>query len=137
MSAVVQAGRKKSNKQTHKKKKEVLMFCNSCGEQIADGAAVCSRCGAAVAGRTVQTESPHICNYLVGSILVTILCCLPFGIPAIVYASKVDGLIANGDIEGARKASSTAAMWMWISFGLGAFFGLIYLIVCVVAACAS
>ncbi|MCW0217614.1 MAG: CD225/dispanin family protein [Prosthecobacter sp.] len=57
-------------------------------------------------------------NYLWQSIVVTLICCLPFGIPAIVYASKVDGLMARGDIMGARQASKSAKMWCWISFGV-------------------
>ena len=54
-------------------------------------------------------------NYLVPAILVTVLCCLPFGIPAIVYAAKVDGLVATGDLAGARHASEQAKKWSWIA----------------------
>ena len=58
-------------------------------------------------------------NYLVQSILVTILCCWPFGIPAIVYAAKVDDFVARGDIAGAMDASRKAKTWAWVSFGCG------------------
>ena len=58
-------------------------------------------------------------NYLVQAILVTVLCCIPLGIPAIVFAAKVDGLVARGDHAGAREASERAKMWCWISFGCG------------------
>jgi len=51
-------------------------------------------------------------NYLVESILVTIFCCLPFGIAGIVYASQVNSKFANGDYEGAIKASEDAKKWM-------------------------
>ena len=44
-------------------------------------------------------------NYLVESILVTIFCCQPFGIAGIVFASQVNSKYANGDYEGALKAS--------------------------------
>lgn len=61
-------------------------------------------------------------NHLVGAILSTlcssVCCCLP-GIPAIVYAAQVNGRLAAGDLEGARKASSNANVWMWIAFGIG------------------
>lgn len=50
----------------------------------------------------------EIPNYLWQAITVTVLCCLPFGIPAIVYAAKVDGLAATGNIQAARKASDSA-----------------------------
>ena len=51
-------------------------------------------------------------NYLVESILVTIFCCLPFGIAGIVYASQVNSKFASGDYEGAIKASEDAKKWM-------------------------
>ena len=68
-------------------------------------------------------------NHLVWSILVTILCCLPFGIVAIVYSSKVEPRYLAGDIVGAQQAASNAKLWCWISFGIGiaatvGFFGL-------------
>jgi hypothetical protein len=58
-------------------------------------------------------------NYLWQAIVVTILCCLPLGIPAIIFATKVNSLVAAGQIEAARNASAKAKMWCWISFGLG------------------
>lgn len=56
-------------------------------------------------------------NYLWQSIVVTILCCWPFGIPAIVYAAKVDGLVQRGDYAEAKIASDKAKFWCWMSFG--------------------
>ena len=53
------------------------------------------------------------------AILVTIFCCLPFGIVSIVYAAQVDGKLARGDVEGARHASQNAKMWVWVAFGVG------------------
>lgn len=58
-------------------------------------------------------------NYLVESILVTLCCCLPFGIVAIIYASKVSNLVAQGDLNGAYDAAKQAKMWCWIGFGIG------------------
>jgi hypothetical protein len=58
-------------------------------------------------------------NYLVQSILVTVLCCLPFGIPAIVYAAQVNSKAQGGDLLGAAEASRKAKMWAWVSFGVG------------------
>lgn len=52
-----------------------------------------------------------ISNYLWQSIVVTLLCCLPFGIVAIVYASGVDGKVSMGDIPGAQRASNSAKNW--------------------------
>ena len=39
-------------------------------------------------------------NWLVESILVTIFCCLPFGIAGIVFASQVNSKWAAGDYNG-------------------------------------
>jgi hypothetical protein len=47
-------------------------------------------------------------NYLVESILVTILCCLPLGIMGIINATKVESLYAAGDHESAQRAADEA-----------------------------
>lgn len=56
-------------------------------------------------------------NYLVPAILVTLFCCWPFGIPAIVFAAQVNTKWAEGDSRGAREASAKAKMWCWWSAG--------------------
>lgn len=58
-------------------------------------------------------------NYLWQSIAVTLCCCLPFGIAAIVYAAQVNSKQGVGDIAGAQEASRKAKMWCWIGFGVG------------------
>jgi hypothetical protein len=67
-------------------------------------------------GQAAATDVP---NYLVPSILVTVLCCLFTGIPAIIYAAQVNNKLAVGDIAGARLASKNAKMWCWISAAVG------------------
>lgn len=59
-------------------------------------------------------------NYLVHAILVTLFCCIPFGIVAIVYAAQVNGKLAAGDYAGAVAASNSAKTWSWASFLCGA-----------------
>lgn len=77
-----------------------------------------------------QQPANGVCpdNYLVWSILVTILCCWPFGIPAIVNATKVDKLWMQGDIQGAMEKSKAAKTWCWVSAGCALVFIVIYLI---------
>ena len=75
---------------------------------------------------TVPTVAVHVPNYLVPAILVTLCCCLPFGIPAIVFAAQVNGKLSAGDVAGAQEASSKAKMWCWIAFGLGIVSNIIY-----------
>lgn len=48
---------------------------------------------------------------LVWGILSTILCCLPIGIVAIVYASKVNSLYNQGEFLKAENASNKALYW--------------------------
>ena len=73
-------------------------------------------------------------NYLWQSIVVTILCCWPFGIPAIVYAAKVDGLAQRGDYAAARTASDKARFWCWISFRSIAIIFVVYILLAILGA---
>jgi len=67
----------------------------------------------------------NIPNYLWQSIAITVCCCLPFGIVAIVYAAQVKSKASIGDIAGAQAASSKAKMWCWIGLGIGIVINLI------------
>ncbi len=105
------------------------MICPQCGINNADNAVFCVQCGRnlqpGVIAPSVQTPGlalppgTAIENYLVFAILATVLCCLPAGIPAIIYAAQVNGKVQAGDLAGAKAASDNAKMWCWISFGLG------------------
>ena len=61
------------------------------------------------------TVPPRPDNYLVWAILATVFCCLPFGIVAIVYASKVNTLYDAREYEAAMRASNDAKKWCIIS----------------------
>src|ERR1700685_191431 len=111
------------------------MFCSQCGANNADTATTCVQCGRSLQpapslpGQQVpMAPAPgvYVQNYLVFAILATVLCCLPAGIVAIVYAAQVNGKLQAGDIAGAQAASKNAKMWCWISFGLGLAFCFIY-----------
>jgi len=65
-------------------------------------------------------------NWLVESILVTVLCCLPFGIVGIINAAQVSSKYAAGDYSGAEKASQEAAKWTKIGFWIGLGFIVLY-----------
>ncbi|MEM9826252.1 MAG: CD225/dispanin family protein [Planctomycetota bacterium] len=58
-------------------------------------------------------------NYLVQSILVTLCCCLFFGIVAIVYAAQVDSKWSAGDYQGAMTSSKNAKTWCILALVLG------------------
>lgn len=53
----------------------------------------------------------YVPNNLVWAILATLFCCLPLGIVSIVYAAKVDSLVASGNIAAARDAADRARNW--------------------------
>lgn len=62
----------------------------------------------------------HLAWAIVSTILGTCLCC-PLGllgIVGIVYASKVNTLVAQGDYAGAQRASDTAKTWCWVATAL-------------------
>lgn len=63
-------------------------------------------------------------SWLVESILITILCCLPFGIVGIVNAAKVNSLYDQGLYDESKRVSRNAKRWAM--YGLIA--GIIYLI---------
>jgi Interferon-induced transmembrane protein len=67
-------------------------------------------------------------NWLVESILVTLFCCLPFGIAGIVFASQVNSKLSVGDFAGAQKASQDAGKWTKIGFFVGLAVIVIYMI---------
>ncbi len=66
-------------------------------------------------------------TYLVWSVVTTILCCLIPGIVAIIFSAQVSTKFYQGDIEGARRASRNAEIWIIISFVLGVISNTLYL----------
>lgn len=135
------------------------MYCRKCGCRNDDNNYKCVRCDEilqqegtptppiTVPDNLIQSipakgQARYGCpstvpNYLVQSILVTVCCCLPFGIPAIIYAAQVNGKLQAGDVNGAIDSSKKALMWIWISFGLGIVGSVIYGILMAIGAAAG
>ena len=65
--------------------------------------------------------SATVLNNLVIAII-SIFCCWPLAIPAIIFATQVNGKVAAGDIAGAQEASKKAKMFGMIAIGLGVVF---------------
>jgi hypothetical protein len=84
-----------------------------------DNANKCVRCGYVFRQAAVSRPPVTVPNYLVQAILVTIFCCWPVGIPAIVFAAQVNSKALAGDVDGALETSRKAKMWSWIAFGAG------------------
>jgi uncharacterized membrane protein YvbJ len=104
------------------------MNCPKCGTHNREDTDKCTSCGASLREITPGQQAQNIPNYLIQSILVTIFCCLPLGIPAIVFASQVNTKAQAGDLDGAMVASRKAKMWCWWSFGLGIITSILYVL---------
>ena len=116
------------------------MYCRKCGELNDDNAYKCVKCGEELRHIERPSTGPSVTrvpNYLAHAILVTMFCCLPFGIVAIVYAAQVNTKLAAGDYDGALETSRTAKKWCWVSFGVGLAALVIYIMSIVVAATMS
>jgi len=74
--------------------------------------------------------SATVPNYMVPAII-SIFCCWPLAIPAIIFAAQVNGKVASGDVAGAQDSSKKAKMFSFIAIGLGLLGILIYIIMLV------
>lgn len=115
------------------------MFCPKCGTENTNNASFCIECNQELQpvrerGSAGQPPPPphmapppqmagqpvgSVPNYLVQAILVTLFCCLPLGIVAIVFAAQVNSKLTVGDFYGAQESSNKAKMWCWWAFGVG------------------
>ncbi len=118
------------------------MICPKCGANNLEGAVVCSACGNSLTSAPpysptspsgIPGQAPTMVpNYLVPAILVTIFCCLPLGIPALIFSSQVNTKLALGDYNGALESSKKAKLWTMIAAGVGVVGLILYIIVMVI-----
>lgn len=111
------------------------MYCRKCGAELPEGARFCTSCGCdqqqnvtPVSGNSYPM-TPRPDNNLWLAVLVTVLCCLPFGIVSIIYSSKVDSSWAAGDIGAALEYSRKARSWAWWGIGVCVLWWVLYLVV--------
>jgi hypothetical protein len=78
----------------------------------------------------------NVPNYLVPAIL-SVFCCWPLAIVAIIFAAQVNGKVASGDIAGAMEASKKAKMFSFIAIGIGLVVGVIYLLLTILGVAAG
>lgn len=76
---------------------------------------------------TREDQKPMPSTWLIWSILVTVFCCFIPGIIAIIFSSQVSSRYYAGDMEGARRSSRMAEIWIIISFVLGVLTATLYL----------
>jgi len=102
-----------------------MIFCTKCGHKNPEGSLFCAKCGTSIkmldGTQTEQTfeyksqnisgQAPKPENNLVWAVLCTVLCCMPLGIVAIVYSTKVDSAYAEGRQEDAQNYANKAKNW--------------------------
>ena len=66
-------------------------------------------------------------NYLLWSVLTTLLCCFAAGIVALVFSTQVASRYYRGDYDGAERASRNAQIWVIASVVLGVITNTLYL----------
>ncbi|MDE5800731.1 MAG: CD225/dispanin family protein [Paramuribaculum sp.] len=64
-----------------------------------------------------RPERPR--SYLGWGIAAIILCCMVPAIVSVIYSTYVSSRYADGDYEGARRASETAEIWLLVSIVAG------------------
>lgn len=114
-----------------------MKYCQKCGTSIPDNASFCCNCGEKTGNTQVPNTTPsnqRICpdSYLALSILSTLLCCLPFGIVAIVKSSNVSREFQMGNYDAALKASHDAKKWSIIAMICGVSGVILYFIFLVI-----
>ena len=72
-------------------------------------------------------SSATVPNYMVPAII-SIFCCWPLAIAAIIFAVQVNTKVQAGDIAGAQEASKKAKMFSFIGIGIGVVLILIYVV---------
>ena len=60
----------------------------------------------------------NVPNYLVPAII-SIFCCWPLAIAAIIFPTQVNSKVAAGDLAGAEDASKKAKLFSFIAIGIG------------------
>lgn len=71
--------------------------------------------------QTQYSQEPAVnwVPYLVFSILCTILCCMPFGVVAIVFAAKINSALSAGNIAEAKDCAKKSKIWIIVSAVVG------------------
>jgi hypothetical protein len=124
-----------------------LINCPECQAQISDAATSCPHCGCPVQKAPASNPSPvyksaptqtakpaPVCpdTHMTKAILITLFCCLPFGIAAIVNASEVSSAYMSGNYNLALMKSQNADKWCTWGLVSGAIWVALYILMYVI-----
>lgn len=84
--------------------------------------------GTTVPPQSAEEKPPMPKSWFVESILITVLCCLPFGIVGLVKASQVETLYYGKQYAASLAASNAAKKWVYWGFGLSVGFFILYVL---------
>lgn len=115
------------------------MYCKECGIQIPDTATRCPNCGSPLNNVVAASQAgfqSQVCpeTHLIKAIVLTVLCCLPFGIPAIVNAAGVENAFHSGNYALAVEKSQKAAKWCNTAMVVGIIYWVLYIILMIILA---
>ena len=114
-----------------------MIYCPDCGAQISDAAYSCPHCGRPMKPAAEIRPSMPPCpeTHLAKAIVMTILLCFPFGIPAIVNAAGAHNAYSAGDYNLAVEKSQKAAKWCKYTLIAGIIFWVLYALFIVAYVC--
>lgn len=121
-----------------------LINCPECNAQISDAATACPQCGAPLTKPATDNSQPAGNNipecpetHLAKSIILTIICCWPLGIPAIVNAASVNSSYIAGRYDVALQKSKDAEKWCKYCLIGGIAFWVLYILLIVIISVAG
>lgn len=121
-----------------------LINCPECNTQISDAATTCPQCGAPLTKPVADNPLPAGNNipecpetHLAKSIILTIICCWPLGIPAIVNAASVNSAYIAGRYDVALQKSKDAEKWCKYCLIGGIAFWVLYILLIVIISVAG
>ena len=125
------------------------MYCPNCGKPNPDNAQTCISCQAQMPlqqpanqgswGHPGQMQQPtsnpyasppnkpmhmqgpprDVPNNMLLALICTLLCCMPFGLVGVVYASQVSGKVLAGQYEEAENSARQAKVWSILGIVIG------------------